>query len=616
MFAEGAAVTAMRSEVGSNRREHACWVPVFLLASFPAGCAAALHAKADILRPSFTHIAKIRALTQEQANHHYPAHIRAVVTYYDSAHDDLFVQDSTGAIYVAPPKPNLGLHAGQVVEIQGVTRGMDSKPDVQDARIRILSEGPLVVPRVVSAEKLVSGRMDSWRIQVEGVVVAADPYEGGVKLEVAAGAVRFQAFVPNVASAPANLVDAHVRIRGTCGGFYNSKNQFVVLEVLVPSLSDITIVTPARANNFALPVTSVNNILQPSTEFGMIHRVRIQGVVTLQHPGQAVFVRDQAVSVLVKTKQMTALNIGDRVDVVGFPVLGEYGPILEHATFRRIGAGTPVSPSAVTAEQALTGRYDAELVRITGRLIDTSHRPRQDVLLLQAGDISFAADILEPAGGHAFQDIKPGSLLQVTGVCSVDVDENQDPDGFVVLLRSPQDVTVLGRPSWWTARHALMVLGCVGALSLSILAWVMALRRRVYQQTETIRRRLESETALQKRFEYAQRATNDVLWDWDLVTNQVWRGDSFYATFGYKPGEVENTVAWWRDHIHPDDRGKVVASLETATQGGVDTVSGEYRFRKFDGSYASVYDRAYVLRDANGKPQRVVGAMMDFRFSK
>jgi PAS domain S-box-containing protein len=539
-----------------------------------------------------------------------------VVTYYDSAHEDLFVQDATAAVYVKPPKPNLGLRAGQVVDIQGVTRGTNWSPDVQDAQIRVLSEGPLPAPRIVSAEELASGKLDSWRIEVEGIVVAADPYQGGVKLEIAAGAARFQAFVPNVASAPANLVDARVRIRGICGGFYNSRSQFIALEVLVPSFADIAIIEPPQANNFALPVIRVSSILQPAFERGSIHQVRIQGVVTLQRPGSLLFVRDQALGILVKTKQMTTVNIGDRVDVVGFPALGQYGPILEHATFRCIGAGTPVSPAAVSAEQALEGSYDAELIQTTGRLIDVSHRQHLEVLLLQSGGSSFAANILEPAGRHAFPDIKPGSLLQLTGICSVEVDENQYPSGFDVLLRSPQDVVVLEYPSWWTARHTRMVLVFTIGPILAVLAWVVALRRRVHQQTETIRRRLESEAALQERFEYAQRATNDVLWDWNLSTNEVWRGESLYSTFGYAPDQVENTIVWWLDHVHPDDRDRVAASQRAAIQDGGDTVSCEYRFRKFDGSYASVYDRAYALRDRNGKPQRVIGALMDFSVLK
>ena len=605
----------MRSAFGREQRESARRVLASLVASFAVVCGGSPRANADAIR-AITHVGQVRALTQDRANRHYPVNLRAVVTYYDSPHGDLFVQDSTGAVYVSQPKPNLGLHAGQLVEIRGVTTDTDWKPDVRDAQFHILSEAPLPAPRIVSAEEFMSGRLDAWRIEVEGVVVAADPYEGGAKLEIAGGAGRFQAFVPNVASVPANLVDARVRIRGTSGGSYNSKNQFIALEVLVPSLADIAIVGPAHANNFALPVTHVSSILQSALELGVIHRVRIQGVVTLHRPGWAVFVRDQALGILVKTQQMTAVTIGDRVDVVGFPALGEYGPILEHATLRRIGAGTPVSPIAVSTGQTLSGRYDAELIRITGRLIDVSHRPRMEVLLLQSDGISFAADIPEPAAGHAFPGIKPGSLLQVTGVCSVDVDQNQDPIGFAVLLRSPRDVVVLERPSWWTAGHAMMILGCTGMLILAVLAWVAVLRRRLYQQTETIRWRLESEATLQRRFECAQRATNDALWDWDLATNEVWRSESFYSTFGYKPSEVENTLDWWRDHVHPEDRDRVVASVEAATRGSVDTVSGEYRFRKFDGSYAAVYDRAYVLRDGDGKPQRVIGAMMDFSVLK
>jgi hypothetical protein len=101
--------------------------------------------------------------------------------------------------------------------------------DISGAKIRVLSEGGLPSARRVSAEELASGIQDRRRVEVDGVVRSADGYEGGLMLNVTAGAVQFKAYVPQVTSAPANQVDARVRIRGTCSGFYNAKEQFISL---------------------------------------------------------------------------------------------------------------------------------------------------------------------------------------------------------------------------------------------------------------------------------------------------------------------------------------------------------------------------------------------------
>jgi hypothetical protein len=82
-------------------------------------------------------------------------------------------------------------------------------------------------------------------------------------------------------------------------------------------------------------------------------------------------------------------------------------------------------------------------------------------------------------GQESLKDLGIGSLLQLTGICSVQVDENRQPNGFTILLRSPADIVVVRRPSWWTVQHALTVLGCTGVMILAALGWVASLRRRV-----------------------------------------------------------------------------------------------------------------------------------------
>ncbi|MBZ5592452.1 MAG: response regulator [Acidobacteriia bacterium] len=560
--------------------------------------------------PVLTRIQQLKRLTPEQARLGYPARMRAVVTYSDYRHGDLFVQDGTRAIYISPPREP-ALRPGQYVEVEGFTKATDVAVDVIQARIRVLSDRRLPAPVRLSAEELISGAYDCRRIEVDGVVRTATAYEGGLMLNITTGAVQFKAYIPATSIVPPGLVDAQVRIRGTCGGFYNARDQFIALEVLVPSPADIRIVQPASGDHFDAPVRTIRSIMRAGGNGAFQHRVRVQGVVTLQRLGRSLFIRDETVGLLVKTTQATALQIGDRVDVVGFPAMGEYGPILQDAVFRKIGTGSPPAPKTVTAEEAIAGAFDAELIRMTARLVETSLRAGRQVLVLQDGKINLGAEIDYSPGGRALSGLENGSSLQLTGICATQVDENRDPNGFLLLLRSADDVVVLKHPPWWTPKHTAALLGSTGVGILGVLGWAAALRRRVRRQTEVIRRRLESEAALEQRFEYVARATNDAIWDRNLTNNQGWWGEGFYKLFGYKPGEVEPGNHWWVDLIHPQDQERVMYGINAAIESGEEHWSAEYRCRRADGSYAFVFDRGYVLRDAWKKPVRMIGAMMD-----
>jgi two-component system sensor histidine kinase UhpB len=112
-------------------------------------------------------------------------------------------------------------------------------------------------------------------------------------------------------------------------------------------------------------------------------------------------------------------------------------------------------------------------------------------------------------------------------------------------------------------------------------------------------------------------ATNDAVWDWDLVTDAVWWGTGFETVFWYEPGELEPRSEMWRTLIHPDDRERTSATVQAAIAGGGTSWSGEYRFRRRDGSYADVCDRGYVIHDpVSKKPLRIVGSMMDITHRK
>ncbi len=141
--------------------------------------------------------------------------------------------------------------------------------------------------------------------------------------------------------------------------------------------------------------------------------------------------------------------------------------------------------------------------------------------------------------------------------------------------------------------------------------------RFAFVREATVReRRVANLSESEERFKIAARATNDALWDWDLVRDLVWWSDGFGTSLGYTPGESPAAADAWAERIHPDDHDRVLASINQAITSGQPMWRDEYRIRRHDGSYAHVLDRGYVIHDEAGQPVRMVGGMSDISQKK
>ncbi|MDY6947273.1 MAG: PAS domain-containing protein [Pseudomonadota bacterium] len=106
-------------------------------------------------------------------------------------------------------------------------------------------------------------------------------------------------------------------------------------------------------------------------------------------------------------------------------------------------------------------------------------------------------------------------------------------------------------------------------------------------------------------------ATNDAIWNWDLEADRVEWSDALHSAFGHARDAVEPTGAWWLEQIHPDDRDRVDRDIHSVIEGEGIEWESEYRFRRGDGTFATVYDRGSVIRNASGRAVRMISAMLD-----
>ncbi len=436
--------------------------------------------------------AQVRKLPAAEAAKGLPVHLRGVVTYYDPGVPDLFVQDDTAGIYVACDSP-VPVERGQEVELTGITGPGDFAPVVRHPHFRVLGPGELPKPVYLSVAELLTGRGDSQWIAGEGVVKSAVIANRHLNLTVASGGGQIKLIVPKFPQAGLQrLVEARIQFRGAAGVTFNNKRQLTGLLAFIQSLEDITVEPLVDEPTHNIPsqytLRHPDTLLQFSPAGNESTRVRVRGVVTLQQLGHALFLQDDDQGLMVLTHQLVRVEPGDRVEALGFPALGEFAPVLQDAVFQKIGKDHLSKPIHVTADDILReGDYDASLVEIDARLLSRTEDVHGASLAMKSGNRIFNArfdQIGLPAGGT----LEEGSDLRLTGICQVEAGgEDNQPQSFHLLLRSPADVAVLHRPGWWTLSRAVWILGFLGIGVVAALAWVILLRRRVQEQTAELR---------------------------------------------------------------------------------------------------------------------------------
>jgi PAS domain S-box-containing protein len=122
--------------------------------------------------------------------------------------------------------------------------------------------------------------------------------------------------------------------------------------------------------------------------------------------------------------------------------------------------------------------------------------------------------------------------------------------------------------------------------------------------------------AINTRFEYASKAVNEAIWEWDIESNSLFWSDGLSSIFGYQRREYP-TLDNLYEFIHTDDYQEYAIQVQKNLDNReLELFSMEYRFKKPDGYYANIIDRGYIIRDENGIAIRVIGSIRDVSESR
>jgi diguanylate cyclase (GGDEF)-like protein len=466
-----------------------------------AGTAQSLEISKRPLR-TLTTVHEAHDISLEEAARGYPVRVRGVVTFYDPhvdpRHSALFVHDSTGSIFIGlPSRPILPLKAGTRVDVTGVSGTGDYAPVILHGHVRVIgdSQVPESAPRPTMAELLAGSKDGQW-VEIEGIVHSVRLLPWNATLEIATVGGTITATAPREAAKDYDsLIDAEVQIHGNAVPVFNGSRQMVGARLVFPSLHEVRVVQSAPADPYRTPAIPVAQLLWFSPGVVLRHRAHIRGRVTLHWPGRMLCIQESSNGICMKSPKLDQVQIGQMAEVVGFPAISDLKPTLDNASFRVAVGNTPLTAPLVTFQQAFRGELDRELVQIEGELIGQDRATGDLTLVLRSGDFVFSAILPKENGGVGILPWREGSLIRVTGICSVRMDPETtgqgsgavQPGSVNILLRTLNDVAVLHSPSWWTAGHAVAVLSIVGAFACASFAWIFVLRHRVEQQTQVIR---------------------------------------------------------------------------------------------------------------------------------
>ena len=471
--------------------------------------------KLDTLRTA----AEIRNLSQEEASKGYPVLIRGVITYCSNLLiTSCFVQDDTEGVYIHSTQelPD----DGSLVIVRGKTAQQGFAPNIDyGASVEVIGTSPYPEPSPRPPFFLMKGKEDSKWVEVSGMVHAAyiDSFMAfeGLYLHLKTtnnDRITLLIKTPNI---PPRIIGSFISVQGVAGGTFNLENQLTGIVIFVPDKDLLTIHTPGIDDPFEeLPTLPISQVLSFKFDPQEGHYVKVKGVVTFIHPDGRFAIRDSSGSLLVQASSNTpsSLAVQDSVEVAGFPYIGMVSPLLEDATFINHGPTQRSFQASITTLDSLHSARNLDILSITAKLEETIHVRNTSVLILETDDYRFEANLNTT---ESLPSYPPGSVLHLDGIMELQFNPRiaAAPANrpFILHLRNINDIEVIQRGPWWTMAHtSYLIIGFVMVVGIAF-AWSFVLRRRILNQTRTIRDQLNQVQKLKVEAEVANKAKSAFL---------------------------------------------------------------------------------------------------------
>ncbi|MFN3193275.1 MAG: ATP-binding protein [Aureliella sp.] len=459
--------------------------------------------ESDATLPVLRSVQSIRALTPEMASEKYPIEIHGVVTYYDPVWRVLFVNDETGGIYVDAKSQIFPIQLGDRVVVRGVSDPGGFSSMVVARRVQRLAMGRLPGKRIVAAARVLSGAEDSQWLTLTANVTSVERSQKNLVLNLqgieknfpfhavlCGGAKHFSA---------KNWVGSEIEISGVCGTKANANLQAIGVYFHIPNLDHVRFLSEANSDPFALRRVAIEDLLKFDPKVDeRPEQVKISGVVTYTGARGQIAIQDDDQGILLRLKKLQLPEIGDRVEVIGYPILNSTQD-LQATDWRKTGSA-PLPPSRrITVSDIANQSSDGQFVSIQALVLRNNSDSVSPGLSLQSEGIVFSADLSSTTTDEQWTRLRDGSTIQLEGVLDVIDDGWGTTESFRLLCPNRAKVEVIQAAPIWNSTYSRMLFVGLSILIGAGFLWVITLRRSVNSQREQIQNELRVRAKLTER---------------------------------------------------------------------------------------------------------------------
>ena len=459
-------------------------------------------------------------LSRAEAAAGFQVEVKGIVTLRIPGENRIFVQDASGGIFVRTSSlPEVQM--GDLVVVKGRTDVGRFAPVIVQAAVTLVRAAGMPAARRLPLDDLRSPDFECLLVESEGTVRSVYQVKKHWQVNLSKGSFRISALVYAPSASGRPYPGDVIRIRGVASTIFNTKAQYLGTRLLVQDFGQTQVIRAGAHDDAKLPLTSIGKLLTHNSNPAPVERIRVSGAVTCNGTDGIVCIQNGPDGLEVNTGVKQDLQIGEFIEVIGFPAFNSYSPTLEDVSIRRLDKIGHIKPLPISSSEAQSGQYDGRLVEMTGTIMVQEFRSRWKdrpdlYLTLRDGAHVFTARLPGQSPDLA-NKLRLGSRVRLIGVCHVNTKPLTVSDNpFTLRMRAPSDLTVIEAASWWTVERAMLAVAALGmAVALGIF-WLTLLRRKVQRQTSIIRNQLQLETALSERFRDLFEHSTDLVFTVDL----------------------------------------------------------------------------------------------------
>ncbi len=421
-----------------------------------------------------------------------------VVTWADDgAGLGFYLQDSSGGLLVTREK-GPGPKVAERVRIRGILNRGDFAPVIEHAEYQSLGPGRMPNVARASGGGLLNGSFNGERVETDGWIRSAEMIDATTMVGLLdSGASRISFRINNVKSLnPQEFIAAKAWIHGVASPVRSrgSIRQLVEVQLLVNGEEDFRWEQRESVSPWTLPPTPLRNAFQYHPGQTRGERLHVRGKVVMVADGIA-WLHDGEAGLAMRGAGGLKVSPGDQVAAVGFRDLEDFLPVLSDAVIRPDnGPEILLPPKRIQAARLLEGLHHGDLVAVNGHLLDRIKAPFGSadprlVLALESDRGVFTAELHAPDPG-VLGHLEIGSLLRVTGICSVQTDMSGETTGFKMLVPDADSIAVVEAAPYFTPKRLLILLSITLAILLAAALRAYFLTQRNLRLRAEMRERL------------------------------------------------------------------------------------------------------------------------------